>query len=82
MTAPDEFLAPIRARISGKNGIYDFQPEDAPRLLAALDGVLALHKPFGSGSRYCSYCFDYYSSPRSWPCHTVEAIQTALEGQG
>lgn len=42
MTAPDEFLAPIRHRIESK---YYLTCQDAPRLLAALDGVLALHQP-------------------------------------
>uniref|UniRef100_UPI003F4944A2 hypothetical protein n=1 Tax=Arthrobacter silvisoli TaxID=2291022 RepID=UPI003F4944A2 len=146
MTAPDEFLAPIRERLAAATpGPWHFDTdaddylmspagevppslangefiaharEDVPRLLAALDGVLALHQPSKvhrqrhnaegtlisytvtedgpceacypeTGTRHCEDCNDYddlcegvsESWRVSWPCPTVAAITTALEGQ-
>ena len=59
--------------------LYDAQ---VPRLLAALDAVLALHpqavldiytEPF----RYCARCTGH----PAWPCPEVEAITAALLGK-
>jgi hypothetical protein len=58
--------------------------EDVPRLLAALDAVLALHVPGvieGAGPtypfHYCTRC----SGHPAWPCPEVAAITRALTGK-
>ena len=56
-------------------------PSDTARLLAAIDGVLSLHYVRGRnllGEPVCSECIPL----RPFPCPTVAAVQTALEGQG
>lgn len=121
MTALDEFLAPIRERLAAapdKNFIGRAATEmqllgtDVPRLLAALDGVLALHQPITvyeydldkgelnedkvmaelcrecTGDSVidaigdCEYDPTDYHDETPWPCPTVAAINSALEGQG
>lgn len=92
MTAPDEFLAQIRERLAtapDKNFIGRAAAEmqllgtDLPRLLAALDGVLALHSidqhECECGEVHGPYCSECVGE--SWPCPTVAAVTTALEGQ-
>lgn len=71
--------------------------QDVPRLLAALDGVLALHQPergtvydsdYGETKEmdYCETCSDSQwldeASAVAWPCPTVATVTTGLEGQG
>ena len=153
MTAPDEFLAPIRERLAaatpgpwywrntqdvylmgaksravmgftrmgmqgaqpqfvnsdglfidaGKENLHAIPdaefiahaPTDTARLLAALDGVLALHSPMDyeyfvdegvtSTALVCSCCQDWIHDDADvilYPCSTVAAVTTALEGQG
>jgi hypothetical protein len=59
-----------------------------PRILAALDAVLALHKPFvwdfGFGPvTSCRGCADHGASEvaAEYPCPTVRAITDAMEGK-
>lgn len=59
---------------------------DIPRLLAALDGVLAVHKVDENG--LCPTCTeqegegdDKYWVACDYPCPTVAAVTTALEGE-
>ena len=58
---------------------------DMPRLLDAVEKVLELHKPMGATDEvFCSACFDPdWTSPddNNYPCPTVRAITTALEGK-
>jgi hypothetical protein len=54
--------------------------QDVPRLLAAVEAVLALHVPkviedARPPARYCSRC----SSRPAWPCPEVQAITRGLE---
>lgn len=59
-----------------------------PHVLAAVESVLALHKPgtvmpSRSGLPQCIECSDADSSgPVPWPCPTVRAITDALNGGG
>ena len=48
---------------------------DLPRLLDALEGVMAVHKQDDDMPLFCHACDDY------WPCPTVTAINDALEGK-
>ena len=132
MTAPDEFLAPIRERLAtatpgpwkaNEDGTIDgsnydevickgqvdcmsycyggssviegdnlkadaefiaHSPETQARLLAALDGVLALHSvdthECECGEVHGPFCSECVGE--SWPCPTVAAVTTGLEGQG
>ena len=51
--------------------------QDVPKLVAALEAVLALHHPTSRGD--CSECFDAYGDHYiTHPCETVEAITEAL----
>lgn len=49
--------------------------DDVPRLLTALDGVLALHHRDHKRVPFCDYCQDW------WPCRTARAISAALLGE-
>ena len=117
MTAPDELLAPIRARAEayasqGTPGLH--APQDRARLLVALGVVPTLHRkspiydtwvedcehnfecdgvegsdgysycPEGIGGYTCAECAEYNPNDElpAWPCPTVTAVTTALEGQG
>lgn len=52
---------------------------DVPRLLAALQAVLALHSP-GNEGHWCAHCIHPSGEyPMTYPCPTVTAIQRALE---
>ena len=59
--------------------------KDRARLLDAVEKVLELHKPMGATDEvFCSACFDPdWTSPddNNYPCPTVRAITTALEGK-
>jgi hypothetical protein len=57
-------------------------PQDVPRLLAAIEAVLALHVQAMTHNddgetifRYCARC----SGHPAWPCPEVQAISKALE---
>lgn len=60
--------------------------DDIPRLLAALDAVLAPHAPrpaYGSpGGLACGYCTDAGGTVLlvTWPCQTRKVILAALTG--
>lgn len=60
--------------------------DDVPRLVAALEAVENLHRPYtqhpsGIGAKYCVHCWDgIKSQSTAYPCPTVTAIRTALEG--
>ena len=54
-----------------------------PKALTAIRAVLELHKPVHTPSgQLCSTCAEEsdcaYALP--WPCPTVQAVQTAIEG--
>lgn len=53
---------------------------DVPRLVAALEAVLARHAAeHVEGHWLCGHCFGWDSEPVPYPCPTVTAITTALE---
>jgi len=62
---------------------------DVPRLLNAVDAVLAMHKPVSrllvNGETFdeCSYCVDPQDNTwrLDYPCPTVQAITSALEAR-
>lgn len=56
---------------------------DVPRLVAALESVLELHKEVQWAESWptCLHCNDGEGSPLAYPCLTVAAIQSAL-GEG
>ncbi len=61
-----------------------YADDDVPALVAAVEAVLALHKPVGGPSdpRCCPVCVDLSGEyAETYPCPTVEAIRTAL-GEG
>lgn len=63
LTIPDaEFIAAART--------------DVPRLLAAVEAVLALHRP--SVVAGCVGCYEIGALPQPYPCPTVTAITHAL----
>uniref|UniRef100_UPI003F495274 hypothetical protein n=1 Tax=Arthrobacter silvisoli TaxID=2291022 RepID=UPI003F495274 len=123
MTAPDEFLAPIRERLaaategpwvaeySGEQGncviphdaqstreavaitrLYHQQAdaefiaharEDVPRLLAALDGVLALADDLDRRAMACRFSSPAYAATFRETSKLIRnTVTTALEGQG
>ena len=52
---------------------------DVPRLLDAVEAVLALHGPMGIRSDKCEQCYDGYNNcSEKYPCSTVQAITSAL----
>jgi hypothetical protein len=63
--------------------------EDVPRLLAAVEAVLAGHKlitetipAMGTTWKFCAHCGIKPGGPgASWPCPTVAAIERALTGE-
>lgn len=64
-----------------EHGDYRAELSDiAPKTFAALRAVLDLHSPDDDG-RYCIECgVDVSENEIPWPCDTVQAITTALEG--
>ncbi len=56
---------------------------DVPRLAAAVEAVLELHKEVQWAESWptCLHCNDGEGSPLAYPCLTVAAIQSAL-GEG
>lgn len=57
--------------------------DDAPRLLAALDAALAVHRPRQDyGRQVCAHCTDTGGGTLlvTWPCQTYRAILAALTG--
>ena len=58
---------------------------DVPRLLAAVEAVLAIHKPvhaYLNSPATCQHCLDASGDLDEWPCATYEAISRALLGEG
>jgi hypothetical protein len=59
-------------------------PQDAPRLLAAVEAVLALHVKattyLDDGITQFDYCRTCPGHP-AWPCPEVRAIARALEAE-
>lgn len=55
--------------------------QDRHRLLAAVEGVLGLHRPDADTGK-CAECTPAKYSQMSvpWPCATVKAVQAALGG--
>ena len=51
----------------------------APRLLAALEVALALHKPTNHGD--CWSCLDAFGERELFPCGEYQAISAALLGE-
>ena len=53
---------------------------DVPRLAAAVEAVLELHKEVQWAESWptCIHCNDGEGSPLAYPCPTVQAIQSAL----
>ena len=83
------YLDEIRGRgyHNGETGamahrLSDAAAEDVPRLLAAIEGVLAEHRPEDSGQRIGSEAEWCESCGYCWPCSTVRAISRALLGEG
>jgi hypothetical protein len=83
--------APVREVLAAASTIV---AEHAPALVEALEAVLAIHQKHpDSGQGYdadgnyvefvevCQACgqYDEYAVP--WPCPTVAAVETALEGR-
>ena len=56
---------------------------DVPRLLAAVDAVLALHKPAGETGVDELWCTEWpgHGPIVMWPCPTYLAISRALTGE-
>ena len=59
---------------------------NVPRLVDALDAVLKVHQPFTWDFGYgplesCKGCADQGAGDHDYPCPTVTAITTALEGE-
>jgi hypothetical protein len=50
-------------------------PQDVPRLVAAIEAVQAEHRCDGMPSPFC------LSDGFSWPCPTYRAIARALDGE-
>lgn len=80
MSIPDaEFVAAARTTV--------------PALVDALEGVLAIHRDGGESQGYldnghygvidhcCTECGSYGEYGTPWPCPTVTAITTTLEGE-
>jgi hypothetical protein len=96
VTARDA-LAAIRARSTSPWNVADIgemRTGDVPALAEALEAVLAKHQKHPDGGQgydpdgnyvefdeVCQTCgqYDEYAVP--WPCPTVQAIETALEGR-
>jgi hypothetical protein len=57
-------------------------PQDVPRLLAAIEAAPGLHvsatSSLDDGSMACTYCSRCSGHP-AWPCPEVQAISKALE---
>lgn len=67
----------LRAFVMGEVGTPG---EAAPEAIDALRRVLDEHPPGPDGE--CRGCgVDVYEDPILWPCRTVQAITTALEGK-
>lgn len=81
-----------RAAIAERSvvGALRLARNDVPRILDALDAVMALHVPYPEGCEWpgvpgeCSGCRteeDMCCGDHTWPCPTVAAITKALEGK-
>ncbi len=57
--------------------------EDVPRLLAAVEAVLALHAPVGEMGVDALWCGECATTerPELWPCSTYRVISRALLGE-
>jgi streptomycin 6-kinase len=60
---------------------YVRDPKDVPRLLAAVEAVLALHKPEPYYQALLCSCRPKYVGRLPWPCPTVQAIARELTGK-
>lgn len=62
---------------------------DIERLVAAVEAVVARHKPavFGDAPdvRYCTHCQasgdPFAPTGRTWPCPTIRTLTDALDGE-
>lgn len=56
---------------------------DVPYLLAALEAVLAAHRPTsgGDGKERCAWCREYYGERSIWPCGEYLTIKAKLLGE-
>ncbi|WP_028265908.1 hypothetical protein [Arthrobacter sp. MA-N2] len=95
MSDLSSLLAPIRAREAAAtdhpgHATVEQSQADVPRLLGALDKVIALHEPVdalmnpGRHERVvkvCTGCGTDDGNWQRWPCPTVTAVTAAL-GEG
>ena len=72
-------LAAIRNVLDGNNAGEWY--EAGRRLLAAVDAVLALHKPEPYYQALMCSCRPKPEGRLTWPCPTAQAIIRALAGQ-
>lgn len=64
--------------------MYDITRNTVPRLLDAVERVLAIHYPtdVGTDMQWCAECYvNDDPAEVEWPCPTYTAITTALEGK-
>lgn len=84
-----EMAAPDRDGLKTHGGHIATSVLDVPRLLAAVEALLAGHQlvtetipVMGTTWTYCAHCGIKPGGPAaSWPCPTVAAVQRALTGE-
>ena len=87
-----EFLKPYRGKRHDNAGLSILAMSDLPHALAALEAVLAIHRPLPAtmkasaragrqAAHVCTGCGTDAGKWEQWPCPTVRAIESALRGE-
>lgn len=79
----------VRSTVHESDCNYAPDATDTLRLLAAVEAVVARHKPavFGDAPdvRYCTHCQasgdPFAPTGRTWPCPTIRTLTDALDGE-